>query len=138
MTKKRKKPLPHCHKRMDRKRRLDSAKHWLPTYKGKNIIKGYKKHYGVDWICAIKELELLGVDLNPEYVQELKITVKNHFIARQRLKESRKLEQEFEEFSDSNEIFAFIAGYTSGGLPYGITWEEWENEPQDIDEEIED
>lgn len=27
---------------------------------------------------------------------------------------------------DSDENFAFIAGYTSGGLPYGITWEEME------------
>jgi len=28
--------------------------------------------------------------------------------------------------SDSDENFAFIAGYTSGGAPYGVTWEEWE------------
>lgn len=27
---------------------------------------------------------------------------------------------------DSDENFAFIAGYTSGGFPYGITWEEME------------
>ena len=27
---------------------------------------------------------------------------------------------------EQNEYFAFIAGYTSGGVPYGITWEEWE------------
>jgi len=121
---------------MDRKRRLDSAKHWLPTYKGKNIIKGYKNHYGLIWICAIKELELLGVDLDPEYVQRFKITAKNRLIARQRLKEGRKLGQEFEEFPDSDETFAFIAGYTPGGMPYGITWEEWEDQPQD--DEIED
>ena len=29
-------------------------------------------HYGVDWICAIKKLELLGVDLNPVHVQQLR------------------------------------------------------------------
>lgn len=28
------------------------------------------------------------------------------------------------EIFDSDEVFAFIAGYTSGGVPYGITWEE--------------
>ena len=136
MAKKRKKPLPPRHKRMDRKRRLGSAKQWLPTYEGKNIIKGYKKHYGVDWICAITELELLGVDLDPEYVKQLKITVKNQIIARQRQKESRKLEQEIDNFPYSDETFAFIAGYTSGGTPYGITWEEWEDDPQDLDDEI--
>src|ERR1039457_5550559 len=27
---------------------------------------------------------------------------------------------------DSDENFAFIAGYTPGGTPFGITWEEWE------------
>ena len=26
----------------------------------------------------------------------------------------------------SDETFAFIAGYTAGGFPYGITWEEAE------------
>jgi hypothetical protein len=25
---------------------------------------------------------------------------------------------------DSDEHFAFIAGYTSGGVPYGLSWEE--------------
>lgn len=25
---------------------------------------------------------------------------------------------------DQDENFAFIAGYTSGGFPYGITWKE--------------
>jgi hypothetical protein len=117
MAKKRKKTLPPRHKRMDRKRRLASAKHWLLIYKGKNIIKGYKKHYDVDWSCAIKELELLGVDLDPEYVKQLKITSKNHIIARQRKKKNRKLEQEIENFPYSDETFAFIAGYTSGGTP---------------------
>lgn len=27
---------------------------------------------------------------------------------------------------ESDETFAFIAGYTSGGVPFGITWEEME------------
>ena len=27
---------------------------------------------------------------------------------------------------ESDDTFAFIAGYTSGGAPYGITWEEME------------
>ena len=28
---------------------------------------------------------------------------------------------------DSDETFAFIAGYTSGGAPYGVTWGEMED-----------
>ena len=27
-------------------------------------------------------------------------------------------------FEDQDDIFYYIAGYTSGGAPYGITWEE--------------
>ena len=28
---------------------------------------------------------------------------------------------------DSDETFAYIAGYTSNGVPFGVTWEEQEN-----------
>lgn len=31
---------------------------------------------------------------------------------------------------EQDERFAFIAGYTSGGFPYGITWEEQERTEQ--------
>jgi hypothetical protein len=27
--------------------------------------------------------------------------------------------------TDSDANFSFIAGYTSGGVPYGLTWEEY-------------
>lgn len=38
-----------------------------------------------------------------------------------------------EEF-DSDENFAFIAGFTSGGAPFGITHEEWEEIENTISE----
>lgn len=31
---------------------------------------------------------------------------------------------------ESDETFAFIAGYTEGGAPYGITWGELECRPE--------
>lgn len=34
--------------------------------------------------------------------------------------------KEWVSLPEQDENFAFIAGYTSGGAPYGITWEEWE------------
>jgi hypothetical protein len=122
--KKRKNLLAPRSKRMNRKGRLDSAKHWLTKYKGKNIIKGYKNHYGVDWLCAIKELQMLGVDLDPGYVENLKLSVKNRIIEKQRLKNGKKQALEHENSWDSDETFAYIAGYTSAGFPYGVTWEE--------------
>ena len=29
-------------------------------------------------------------------------------------------------YSDMDDTFAFIAGYTPGGVPYGVTWEQVE------------
>ncbi len=42
---------------------------------------------------------------------------------------------------ESDGIFAFIAGYTSGGVPYGAAWEEMEGAPDGSDpaeEEVDD
>jgi len=39
-------------------------------------------------------------------------------------------------YIDSDDTFAFIAGYTSGGAPYGTTWEELGLEPFASQEEI--
>lgn len=43
----------------------------------------------------------------------------------------RKENDETELF-DSDENFSFIAGYTSGGAPFGISWDEEELEDNDI------
>ena len=40
--------------------------------------------------------------------------------ARKRRKKFETLTEEIEQ----NETFYYIAGYTSGGAPYGVTWEE--------------
>lgn len=37
---------------------------------------------------------------------------------------------DFDEF-ESDDTFVFIAGYTSGGFPYGITWEEMKEKEDD-------
>ena len=55
-----------------------------------------------------------------------------------RKKSSKKRNQEFDDIIELDETFAFIAGYTSGGFPYGVTWEEMEKVPaadkvEDID-----
>lgn len=40
----------------------------------------------------------------------------------QKLARNGHLEQE--QYADCDGTFAFIAGYTEGGAPYGLTWEE--------------
>jgi hypothetical protein len=41
-------------------------------------------------------------------------------------KEATRNEEFYHEFQD--DTFYYIAGYTSGGAPYGVTWEEMELE----------
>ena len=119
---------------MKREARLQSAKQWIPQYEGKSIVRGYAKHFGVDFLCAIAELETLGVKLDPNYVAQLKCTVENRRLEKQRRKKEKQEEQLQTIDEDSDDTFAFIAGYTSGGAPYGITWEEWEEQGMDCDD----
>ena len=109
---------------MKRKARLRSAKTWIAKNPGKNLIKGYRKNFGVDWFCAIQELQMMGVQINPQYVEQLKRTLESD----QKIKQARKQMREAREKQNfdpqSDEKFAYIAGATPNGVPYGVTWEE--------------
>lgn len=48
---------------MSRPARLQAAKHWLPTYRGGNLVRGYRKWFGVSDVCAVVELRMLGVEI---------------------------------------------------------------------------
>lgn len=116
-----------------RARRIDRAPHWLEVHRGspKNMLRRYRKYFVVDWECAIAELEALGVEFKDQYLSSLRQT-----ISRQISEEKKHTpipEWEFNSYHgidlkyyDSDEYLAYIAGYTSGGAPYGLTWEEME------------
>jgi len=70
--------------------RLASASSWLPKYSGKNIIRGYRKHYGVDIRCAVNELSLLRVPLDEAYVQRLLDSLAGSESASQRRKQKKR------------------------------------------------
>jgi len=59
-------------KRMRRPARLLAAVKWRAGYGGKNIVHGYARWFGVDLICAITELRMLGVAVDPEYEAQLR------------------------------------------------------------------
>jgi hypothetical protein len=109
---------------MDRSGRLQSARTWLKTYTGKNIVAGYRRHFGVDWVCAFIELEMLGVKIGSAYKEKILKSVEGDLAARRRRK-ARQTETHESSF-DQDETFAYIAGYTEGGFAFGVTWEEWE------------
>lgn len=107
-----------------RERRLCSAKNWIKTYSGNNIVKGYSKKYSVDKLCAVKELRMIGVEISEEYEKQLINSMEA--LRQQRLSFKKKREDELNASCgfDSDENFAMIMGYTSGGFPYGVSHEE--------------
>jgi len=113
---------------MTREARLSCARDtgWVDQYEGKRIVKGYRKWFGVDSLCAIVELRLLGIAISSEYETSVRNSIQSAAEARKKRKAERKRD-EFEEYPDSDETFAFIAGYTPAGFPYGTTWEELED-----------
>lgn len=110
-------------KKMKRAARLQSAKSWLPTYTGNHLIRSYRKRFGVDLTCAIAELGILGVPLDDAYVKQLHQSEQARLNDRQRTKLQRQSEIETDLWPDSDEYHAVVIGYTSGGMPYGLTWE---------------
>ncbi len=111
------------HKRMARRPRLQAAKHWIPKYTGKNLVRGYAKHFAVDLLCAVKELEMLGYQFDFEYMDQLKKSINDRINQRQQRKMRNQANPKDLPF-ELDGRFLYIAGYTSGGVPYGVTWEE--------------
>jgi hypothetical protein len=104
-------PQPKAHK-YKRAKRLSCARTWIETYKGKTLYHGYAKHFGVSKLCAILKLEMLGY----VFSDELKESIKRSEIDKQVQREKRKAKKEAEhDLVESDEYFAYIAGYTSGG-----------------------
>lgn len=113
---------------MSRSGRLFSARQWVKAFEGKNLVRGYAKWFGVDRLCAAKELGMMGV-VDPTYVARLECRrherVRMRAEARARAAARAEAHQR-ELLDEQDEHFAFIAGRTSAGFAYGLTWEEYE------------
>lgn len=113
-----------------RRERLKEARTWFHEQgftDDSRIVKAYRERFSVDKDCAMRELCLLGV-LSPEKQKAYQDQLKVKDQKRAEKKEARaarasvKTDVSDNPFQDEN--FYFIAGYTPGGAPYGITWEE--------------
>ncbi len=67
---------------------------------------------------------MLGVKIDDGYKNNLLKSLAGGVAARRRRKLRRK--KVFDGFSDQDDTFAYIAGYTEAGFAYGLTWEEFE------------
>ena len=129
--------------------RKAKAEKWVTEYDGTayggDIIKAYRKKFAVDRMKAVAELQLLGVSLTKEQIDREKAAVKAYQELQKAKKAKRKKNREQKRMKkdipifheDQDDTFYYIAGYTFGGAPYGITWEEmglkpdiWENDDQ--------
>lgn len=122
-------------KTLKKGQRLSLAKKWIKTYTGKHLVKGYSKHFCVDKICAVRELRMIGVEISQEYENQLLKSLEK--LRQQRSIKKKQKEHELNTLAgvDSDEYFAFIAGYTSGGFAYGLTHEEMEEIERDNESE---
>lgn len=111
-------------KRLTKQARLNTARSWIEEYQGKHIISGYAKWFGVDKISAIAELTAIGVMIPDDLKNQIIESINSRIEEKKRKKEKAKIMEK--PLIDSDENYAFIAGYTSGGFPYGLTHEEWD------------
>jgi hypothetical protein len=95
-------------------------------FSGKNIVRSYANWFGVDLLCAAKELSLCGVAVDPAYVAQFETTFASR--SSRRPKQPVADPQSVSYGVDWDENFAYIAGRTEAGFPYGITWKELEAE----------
>lgn len=92
-------------KKMKRLQRLQSAKSWLQTVEGetKQIVKAYRNRYGVDWSTAFREIELLGVEIDPAYKEQVLAALQRERDAKQKKKLIRSIGFDPDEYDLSDE-----------------------------------
>lgn len=109
---------------MSRAARLRAGVRWIAEYRGKNLVRGYRKWFGVSDVCAVLELRMLGADIPDTRLEQARRDEQARATLRARRKEKHAARPSVHDWDDD---FAFIAGCTEGGAPYGIPWSEWED-----------
>ena len=115
-----------------REARLRKGKQWLLTYTGspKKMNKHYRECFHVDAVTAAKDLQELGVNYTQEQLDQIKQAEEQRLRQRRMEREAKERERLGELYEDCDGRFAFIAGYTDGGAPFGVMWEEVGIDPE--------
>lgn len=111
--------------------RIRKARQWVLTYQGSHIVRAYRKRFKVDVTCALKDLGEIGA-LSPEKLAEMQRAEQIRLEQRQREREEKRLQAFYDQFPNASDDFYYIVGYTSGGAPYGVTWEEMGLSPWEL------
>ena len=118
-----------------RARRVAEAPQWVRNYLSNggthgNLLRKYRAKFGIDWESSILELKALGIEFDSEYLAAVRQSAKSQNFVKTSQTPISHLEfgDSCLEDTDSDETYAYIAGYTSNGVPYGVTWEEMDEE----------
>lgn len=106
-------------KTMKREMRLQNGALWVRNYSGRHVIRDYKKAFGLDLSATLFDLYKLAVLSDATYKQ-----MQNAEGKRLHAKKDKSKKPAVDIWDNSDDYFFFIAGYTSGGAAYGVTWEE--------------
>lgn len=100
------------------------------------MVRNYRKRFHVDINTAVSDLRAIGVEFTQEYLEAVKRNEKERILQKHIKKEQAMMKEKTFSYEESDGRFAFIAGYTGGGAPYGTTWEELGLEPYTLYEEL--
>ena len=122
---------------------MEQRRKWASEFpravgKGDALIKGYKRKYKTTRVQAMKELQKMGYVFPQEIVDrqyQIEEMIKHQKTQKKRKRKQKKVDGSiFHE--DQDEHFYYIAGHTSGGAPYGVSWDEVGLSPfDDFDDE---
>lgn len=131
--------MPKKKKKQTKAERHDAcirkARQWVLNYQGSHIVRAYRKRFGLDTTCALNDLEEIGI-LSPEKLAELRKAEQVRLEQRRCEREEKKKQAFYDWFPNSNDTFYYIVGYTSGGAPYGVTWEEMGLSPWELPDDL--
>lgn len=113
-------------------RKIEGVAIWVPYEDIKSVFMTRQEKYTERVLADIKN----GITL--EHLEKPKKPPKSERVRQRKPKKKKKSKENHEEPWQDDRFF-FIAGYTSGGAPYGVTWEEMGLEPyQSLEDSEED
>lgn len=116
----------HRKTRVPRRQRLREGRRRLKGYTGDRPIQTYARWFHLDLATALGDVRKMGVRIPAANLEQVIETLRERSGSAPRPR-GRKAEASpgGESFGvDFDDNFAFIAGHTSGGAPFGVTWDE--------------
>ncbi|RDI42190.1 hypothetical protein DFR59_10529 [Falsibacillus pallidus] len=124
---------------LSKEERMEIARPWIKELDGENTVIAYSKKFGLNLKNSMKDLRSIGYKISSQEkveVDKILDDKRQRKLSKKRKKEEQE-ERRLAELYDFDETFAFIAGYTEGGAPFGVTYEEMDEMDEEMDE-IED